>query len=218
MGNAVVSAIFPEIYQSYIIFTLPLWTIIYVWGVPELLIEKSEEENGSPAKKKEWAKHLKSFINPMFIALLIGAVAGISGLGDIMLSCNGGNGIFVTQVIKILGDCMSPIAMIMTGITFAFIDFKKVLKTKSLYVVTALRLIVYPLTIGALAYAINRYLINIPEEIYVSLICSLSMPLGLNTVVIPAAYGKDTSIPAGMALVSHVLSIISIPLIIMIFL
>ena len=44
------------------------------------------------------------------------------------------------------------------------------------------------------------------------------MPLGLNTVVIPAAYGKDTSIPAGMALVSHVLSIATIPLIIAILL
>jgi predicted permease len=39
------------------------------------------------------------------------------------------------------------------------------------------------------------------------------MPLGLNTLVIPAAYGKDTSAAAGMALVSHFLSCISIPLV-----
>ena len=39
------------------------------------------------------------------------------------------------------------------------------------------------------------------------------MPLGLNTIVIPNAYGKDTTVASGMALISHVLSVISIPLI-----
>lgn len=217
MGNAVVSALFPDIYQHYVIFTLPLWTIIYIWGVPSLLMEKSENAQAPSSRAKKLCESLKSFVNPMFIALLIGAVIGVSGLGSLMLSANGGNGIFVTQVIKICGDCMSPIAMIMTGITFAFTDFKKVLGTVSLYVVTAMRLIVFPLVIGGAAFLIKAYLIDIPDMIYISLICSVSMPLGLNTVVIPAAYGRDTSIPAGMALVSHLLSIGTIPLIVMLF-
>lgn len=218
MGNAVVSAIFPDVYAHYVIFTLPLWTIIYIWGVPNLLMEKSEDDEFSPKSKKKLLTSLKSFVNPMFIALLIGAVIGISGLGQLMLSADGGKGIFVTQVIKVCGDCMSPIAMIMTGITFAFVDFKKVLGTVSLYVVTAMRLLVFPLVIGGAAWLVKSYVVNIPDTIYISLICSLSMPLGLNTVVIPAAYGRDTSIPAGMALVSHLLSIGTIPLIILLLL
>ena len=217
MGNAVVSALFPEIYQHYVIFTLPLWTIIYVWAVPELLVEKEQAEDAESGKQKLIAR-LKSFVNPMFIALLIGAVLGVSGLGELLISAGGGKGIFVTQVIKVLGGCMSPIAMLMTGITFATLDFKKVLGTVSLYVVTFLRLIVFPLVIGGLALLLKTYVIEIPDFVYVSLVCSLAMPLGLNTVVIPAAYGKDTSIPAGMALVSHVLSIATIPLIISILL
>lgn len=220
MGNAVVSALFPEIYQHYVIFTLPLWTIIYIWGVPGLLIERESSDSkpteGTGVQRLLFS--LKSFINPMFIALLIGAVIGVSGLGEILLEANGGKGIFVTQVIKVLGDCMSPIAMIMTGITFATLDFKKVLGTASLYVVTFLRLIVFPLSLGGLALLIKTYVADIPDFVYISLVCSLAMPLGLNTVVIPAAYGKDTSIPAGMALVSHVLSIATIPLIIAILL
>jgi predicted permease len=43
------------------------------------------------------------------------------------------------------------------------------------------------------------------------------MPLGLNTVVIPAAYGRDTSVAAGMALVSHVFSLVTVPLMLMLF-
>ncbi len=37
--------------------------------------------------------------------------------------------------------------------------------------------------------------------------------LGLNTVVVPSAYGKDTSVASGMALVPHVASIVTIPLV-----
>ena len=145
---------------------------------------------------------------------VVGAVIGVSGLGEVLLSMRDGKGIFVTQVVKVLGDCMSPIAMLMTGITFASLDFKRVLGTASLYVVTFLRLIVFPLAIGGLALLFKTYVFDLPDYVYISLVCSVAMPLGLNTVVIPAAYGKDTSIPAGMALVSHVLSIATIPLII----
>ena len=219
MGNAVVSALFPQIYQHYVIFTLPLWTIIYVWAVPELLVEKDQAENAeNKSTKAKLLSRLRSFVNPMFIALLVGAVIGVSGLGEVLLSMNGGKGIFVTQVVGVLGDCMSPIAMLMTGITFASLDFKRVLGTASLYVVTFLRLIVFPLAIGGLALLFKTYVFDLPDYVYISLVCSVAMPLGLNTVVIPAAYGKDTSIPAGMALVSHVLSIATIPLIITILL
>lgn len=46
---------------------------------------------------------------------------------------------------------------------------------------------------------------------------AFATPLGLNTVVFPAAYGADTSIGAGMALISHVLSVITFPLMYMLF-
>ena len=217
MGNAVVQALFsPSFYQSYVIFTLPLWTLIYVWGVPGLLIERTE----ATVKKSRGARlkaSLRSFVNPMFIALLIGAVIGVSGLGEILFALNGGKGIFVTQVVKILGDCMSPVAMMMTGITFAFVDIKQVLSVKSIYAVTALRLIAYPLVFGGIALLLKNYVIPLDDTVFNCFIISLAMPLGLNTIVVPAAYGRDTSVPAGMALVSHALSIATIPLVMMLF-
>ena len=217
MGNAVVQALFsPSFYQSYIIFTLPLWTLIYIWGVPGLLIEHGEVASNE-SLKQSLKRKLKPLINPMFIALLIGAVIGITGVGEFLLSLNGGKGIFLTQVIKVCGDCMSPIAMIMTGITFAFIDIRKVLSDASIYFVTALRLVVFPLAFGGIAWLVNRYVIAFDPTVFNCFVISLAMPLGLNTIVIPAAYGRDTSVPAGMALVSHTLSIATIPIVMMIF-
>ena len=59
--------------------------------------------------------------------------------------------------------------------------------------------------------------VEIPRTYYICLICSLAMPLGLNTIVVPAAYGKDTSVAAGMAVVSHLLSAVTIPILFLLF-
>ena len=192
MGNAVVEALYPEIFFEYLIFVIPLWILIYMWGVPVLLISDSE-------KNLTLRGRLKSFVNPMFICMLIGMLIGLSGikLPD-----------WTLDVINTCGSCMSPIAMLLTGMTVATMDLRRILGDKSIYVLTLIRLAIIPLAaIGVLL------LLPIDRTFFVCTVCSLAMPLGLNTLVIPAAYGKDTSAAAGMALVSHLLSCISIPLV-----
>lgn len=200
MGNAVVKALFPEYFVYYLTFTLPLWILIYVWGVPELLMD--DGKNGGVANR------LKRLINPMLIALLIGAIIGISGVKLPK---------FITSVVFACGECMSPLAMILTGITFGGLDLKKVLSNVGIYVASFLRLIVYPFVICGVALLVNKFIIQVPQLWFLCLTCSACMPLGLNTVVVPAAYGKDTSVPAGMALVSHALSVVTIPLVFSVF-
>ena len=48
-------------------------------------------------------------------------------------------------------------------------------------------------------------------------ICSLAMSLGLNTIIIPNTLGKDTRVASSMALVSHILACITIPVILAVF-
>lgn len=216
MGNAVVLALFPEYFTYYVIFTLPLWTAIYVWGAPFLLMgddENVEGENKTKTsnKKSIWSL-LKNLINPMFISLIIGAIVGISGLGAILPS-------FIVDVIKGCQNCMSPIAMIMTGMTFASLDFKKMFTNWSVYFISVVRLVVLPCLFVGLYYLITwAFSITLPHEFFVCLVASSAMPLGLNTIVIPAAYGKDVSVASGMALISHLMSIITIPILMGIFL
>lgn len=191
MGNAVVEAVFPEIFMEYLIFTLPLWTIIYLWAVPSLLIPT---EGG----KQTIGTRLKSFANPMFVAMLIGMVVGLSGL-----NVPGP----VSSLLDVTGACMSPIAMLLTGITVAHMDFKKVMSMKSIYVVSFVRLVVFPLIfIGFF------YFVPMSKTIMVCTIASLAMPLGLSPIIIPSAYGKDTSVAAGATIASHLMSCITIPI------
>ncbi len=191
MGNAVVAALFPDIFLTYIIFTLPLWMAIYLWGAPTLLIA-DEGKQGIKSR-------LKAFVNPMFIAIIIGIVIGLCAIPvpD-----------FAMSVISTSSSCMSPIAMLLTGITLSRISFKKTFTNLRIYAVSLVRLIVLPL----LFLLVARFL-PLDRSIFLCALCTLAMPLGLNTIVIPSAYGKDTTVAAGMALISHMLSCITIPLI-----
>ena len=190
MGNSVVAAIFPDLFWKYLIFTLPLWILIYLWGVPVLLMPGVEK--GQPLKERT-----KAFLNPMFIGMLVGMVIGLLKLP---LPDS------ITNVVTTLGNCMSPVAMLLTGITVAGIKFRETFSNVSIYAVSLIRLLAIPLVfIGVFA------LLPLPEDFVVCAVCSLAMPLGLNTIVIPSAYGRDPSVASGMALISHLLSCATIP-------
>ena len=196
MGNAVVSALFPDIFLEYLIFTLPLWTLIYLWGVPVLLM-------GDSTKKQTLGQRAKSFVNPMFVCMLLGMLIGLMNIPVPQ---------FISSAVSAAGSCMSPVAMLLTGMTIAKFNLREVLKNKGVYLVTALRLVVFPLLFLA-----AMLVFPMPETFATCAICSLAMPLGLNTIIIPSALGKDTKVASGMALVSHVLSCLTIPAIFMLF-
>ena len=192
MGNAVVSILFPNVFFEYLIFTLPLWILIYLWGVPKLLISDFE-------KKQTLKEKFESFVNPMFIAMLIGIVIGLTGIPLPQ---------WIVSIISVSGDCMSPVAMLLTGIVVSFIPLKKTFTNLRIYIISIVRLLIIPLIfIGVASF------FDVPKTVFICALCSLAMPLGLNTIVIPSAYGKDTSVAAGMAVISHLLSVITIPVI-----
>ena len=195
MGNAVVMALFPDIFMEYLIYVLPFWTLIYVWGVPYLLMPSGE--------KKSIVSGLKKLVNPMFISMIIGMLIGVFAipLPD-----------FVGSAVSSMANCMSPVAMLLTGMTIAKINLKATFKNVSIYAVSIIRLLLMPLIAVALLMVIK-----LPYELALCTVCALAMPLGLNTVVVPSAYGKDTSVAAGMALISHLLSLATIPVVFMIF-
>ncbi len=196
MGNAVVSSVYGnEVYMSYLIFVIPFWIGIYAWAVPALLIPSRE---GQSMKAR-----LKNVFNPMLIATVVGIILGITGLPIPS---------FITGAITSLGNCMSPIAMLLTGMAIAKIDIKESFKNVPIYIVSVIRLILIPLVFIAVLYPIP-----IMYEIKLCAICALSMPLGLSPIVIPSAYGLDTKAASSMALISHLLSTVTIPVIFMLF-
>ena len=188
MGNAVVLGIFGEdVLFDYMIFTLPLCLYVYSFGTASLI-----------PKEKDKGFSFKVFLNPICVSMLLGALAGLSGIPLPK---------FLVTSIAQAGACMSPLAMILTGFVVANYSFKTLASKGRIYVASILRLIVIPL-----AFVLVLKLLNTDSTIIMLTLCATAMPLGLNTVVFPAAYGGDTTPGASMALISHIMSIITIPI------
>ena len=189
MGNAVVLGILFD----YMIFTLPLNLYVYSIGTASLI---PSDKGGKIS--------LKTFVNPIFISLILGAVFGLCSipLPD-----------FITSAISSAGGCMSPVAMLLTGFVIGGYSLKKLASDKKVYLASVIRLIILPTIFMLVLTALKT-----DSAIIRAALCATAMPLGLNTVVFPAAYGGDTTPGASMALISHLISIVTIPVMFAIFL
>jgi len=194
MGNAIVSSLFGDIFFEYLIFTLALWMLIYLWGVPRLLLYDSD-------KKQTFKENIKSFINPMFISMIIGMIIGLVKIPIPK---------WIESIISVSASCMSPIAMLLTGVAISFVSLKDTFTNIKIYLLCVVKLIIMPL----LFIGITCFL-KLPATVYLCSLFVLAMPFGLNTIVIPSAAGKDTSVAARLAVVSHLLSCITIPVVFM---
>lgn len=190
MGDAIVLALFEDqMLFYYMLFKIPMQIVTYSWGMTQLI-----------PGKKGFQGTLVRIINPNTVALVLGIIAGLLNLKAYAPA-------FLTDTLDSLGKCMGPISMILTGFVVSRFDMKKMLANGKVYAVSILRLLILPAFYCALLF-----LTGADRQTMILTLVAYAAPLGLNTVVFPAAYGADTSIGAGMALISNALAIITFPL------
>ena len=200
IGDPVVLALFgEEVLSYYKLFCLPITIAIYTWGL-SVLVPKSEKKGS----------FLKKILSPPTVAMIIGIIVGLSGLGNHIPS-------FVASSLDSLKACMGPVAMLLAGFTIASYSFVDMIKKKKVYIATFLRLFILPSIIIASLFGIKELVnltcdISIGNDVLFLSFFATAAPLGLNTVVFPEAYGGDPKTGASMAMISHTLCVLSIPL------
>ena len=200
VGDPVVLSLFGEVALSYYkLFCLPLSIMIYTWGISVLV----------PSDKNQKSV-LKKLMNAPTVALVLGIIAGLTGLGAILPTP-------VVNTLDSLKSCMGPVGMLLAGFTVAKYSMRRMLTNKRVYVASALRLSVLPaVIITALfgAKTLLSLLLGTPIDNTVLFLAffALAAPLGLNTVIFPEAYGGDPETGAGMAMISHTLCVLTIPI------
>lgn len=144
----------------------------------------------------------KGLLNALTVSMFIGMIIG---LFEIQLPS------VVTSILDTSRACMGPAGMLLAGIVISRFKFKEILSNVRIYIITILRLMVTPVIVGiCLGFFFPMYIVQ-------SAVVVLAMPCGLNTVVFPDLVGEDCKIGAGLALVSSLLSCITIPIVFSIF-
>lgn len=187
MGQSVIQGVFGnDMLFAYFIYQLPAALVLYTFGTTWLTEKKG---------KFSW----KMLLNPTYISMVFGMIAGFAGLK--MPS-------FINKTISGFASCYSPLAMILTGIVIAKYNIKKLFRAGNIYVVTLIRLVLMPM----MFYGLCK-LLSIPNQITILILVFSAMPLGLYTIIIPAATGGDETPGASMAVISNIVGLITVPLI-----
>ena len=213
MGDPLAEAIFgSNVLSYYKLACIPLSVAIYTWGMSCLVPSGNEKSNV-----------LKKIMNPPLVAMLVGAAVGIvTGLfvnvpEGVASAYDAAFPKFIISTLDSLKSCMGPIAMLLAGVTVANYNLPSMFKMKKVYIATALRLIFIPSVIFAIMFGVKE-LVNlvfgtaIDNTAIILIFFAVATPLGLNTIVFPEAYGGNPETGASMAMISHTLCVITIPL------
>lgn len=143
------------------------------------------------------------FLNPIMIGTLLGLALFFSGLG--------------TKLPDVLNTALSgvcsmntPLAMVVLGTYLAKEKLSALFTKGKLYVVSAVRLVLIPLLSLAVLFALP-----IDSGIKYALLIAASCPVGANVAVYAQLYDKDYAYAGQTVVLSTLLSIVSLPLIVL---
>ena len=203
VGDPLVINLFgEEFFAYYKLFSLPLSVLCYVWGI-SVLVPKGQGERGAKVI-------IKRVLTPPTVALFIGILIGLTDTLKFFPE-------FMITSLDALKGCMGPVAMILAGITIGGFNLREMLTNKKVYLATLLRLTLLPTINIAFLFGVIRLLntlfaLNIGYNVLFFAFFAYATPLGMNTIVFPQAYGGDPKTGAAMAMISHTLCVISIPI------
>ncbi|MCK9251968.1 MAG: hypothetical protein GX821_00480 [Clostridiaceae bacterium] len=187
LGYPLVLALFGETTLfRYMVYAIPYQLFIYTVGIYIL----------NPARTFTF----KSILNPSMAALFAGIVVGLLRIPLPEV---------VTDTLNLAAQCMAPVAMLLTGFVLGAFTPGKLLSGLKSHIAAWIRLAVIPLA----ALAVFRLAGADPETTLLAVLL-LAMPFGLNGVIFPQAHGKDSTEGAQICFVSHLYSLISLPLMI----
>ncbi len=192
MGFPLIQGVFPELYLFFVVFTIGLHVYIFTIGAMMFAPEGNKFS-------------LKGLLSPIIIAMVLGMLCGPTfDALDIRLPK------VAESILGTAAGCMSPIAMLVTGIALAKLPVVKMLQRVDVYVFTAIRLLAIPAVFGSLAYLCHRWFgLDIGVVKVVIIYCAL--PMGLNPVVFTEANGGDGTIGAQCAFISHICCLATMP-------
>ncbi|MBQ3055477.1 MAG: AEC family transporter [Oscillospiraceae bacterium] len=187
MGYPLIGAIFGQsALLDAMVYCLPYNIYIYTIGMAVLTKQRSKSVLGL-------------LTNPAIVAMLVGMVLGL---------CRVELPGVVSGILDTADACVSPCAMILTGTVFARIDVKSMFVSPKSYLASGIRLLGIPLLmLGILK------LLHVPPNWILPCVGILAMPLGLNSVIFPEAYGGDAESGARVCFMSAILAVITIPIV-----
>ncbi len=203
-GYPVVEAVWgSEMLAMFIFFSIPFSIAINSFGMYILTKDYTPKNEAlrenPPAEKPKKRNRLAFLYSPVMISTYLGIIVGLLPFTLPQV---------VNTAVSTAANCMSPVAMLLTGVVLATVPLKKLFGAPVPYLVGLIRLIVLPVLVGGVSY-----LLGLRGTTLILSTAMFSLPIGMNVVVFPESVGKDSPFGASICFISYILALIAIPLV-----
>lgn len=153
----------------------------------------------------------KMFINAATVPTLLGILVFVTDLYSYIPSEVSG---VIADVLNMLKDTVAPMSMMIIGMRLADLKLKGAFKDAGLYIALSLRLIVFPITVFGVLFLCKTLGFYNELAFAVTLICSAT-PAASLTSMFAEKFNADTVTASKLVSVSTLLSLVTMPLIVM---
>ncbi len=219
MGIPLIAAVIKDpsalIYASVynITFNLFLWTLgVYICtGDRDLDNDGDVDEDDIKIRKKHSEASLKkALLHPVTLAAALGLVFFLTPLNNYLLKAT-----VLVDGLTMLKNLVAPLSMIVIGIRLADIDFRGFFTDKNLYIFLAMRHLVLPLAVAGVCKLLMLTGI-IDANVYLVTVIMASAPAASSATMFAEKYDCDAAYVSRLVSVSTILSIATMPLVLLI--
>ena len=150
----------------------------------------------------------KAIYNPVTAAIILGTVFSLVGC-EKQLS-------FICNYSSMLAGITTPISMIVIGYEFSNIRFKEVFTRKSSYLVSLVKLVICPFITTVILMTLGTF-IEFGDAFKEAMFIATAVPTAATASAMAEKYGADGKLSAEYTVVDTALSVLSLPLMYMIF-
>ena len=196
MGYPVVASIFGHEAVFYAA-VLNVVNTFAVFTVGTILVTGKGEVEGPHFQKKVLysTPMLSAYLTMLIVALEI----------DIIPAC-------ISQPLTMIGDITVPAALLIIGSSMSQLPLRALMGNATVYITTVMRLVVVPVAMYFLCLLLgfDPYVVNINTVV-------IAMPVATYGTILCLKYNRDTSLMAEVTFITTLLSMITIPLLVMMF-
>ena len=194
MGYPVVASIFGHEAVFYAA-VLNVVNTFAVFTIGTVLVTGSSEVEGSRFQKKVL------YSTPMLAAYLTMAIVALE-IDNIPA--------FVSQPLTMLGNITVPAALLIIGSSMSQLSLRTMLGNRTVYLTTLFRLVLLPVAVYYLTslMGFSDFVVNINTLV-------IAMPVATYGTILCLKYGRDTTVITEVTFITTLLSMLTIPLLVM---
>jgi predicted permease len=197
MGIPLMSALFGSLGVFYCNTYLTMFNVI-IWTYGIILMNHKKKETSKRSLKEQ----LKPFITPTMICIVLGLVMYFL---KIKLPTP------VAKTTKYVASMNTPLAMIVSGVCIAQSNLLSAIKKLRVYYVAFLKCFVVPLLIMAIFL-----LFPLDNTLLTTILIAGACPTAATTMLFANKYGGDVEMASNVFTITTIMSIISLPIVILI--